>query len=550
VAAGLVPGTVATAHTGGLPPELLPAPGTTSAAAPPAAPATCPTRTDPAAFATPGKLLADNGTMLNFGRRPTGSPNQLRFIRWIERQLDTIPGVNRSAIPYTIDRWDEGRTTLRADGIPLKLSGPVPYAKRTPRRGVMAPLTEVPTGTAIDSTDVRGKIIVRDAAPGSIPYAAFRAVSWFEYDPDGTLLTDVAKNYERDFAGYNQRMADLEQAAEGGAAGIVFVHGFPRDQVAGQYAPYEGVQWKVPAVYVGVDEGERLKQLAARNAPARLTLTGRTKKAKTRTIVASLPGASEERIVVESHTDGMNAIWDNGPVGILGLARYFASLPRECRPRTLQFVFTTGHLYQRLEGGPDRGGGAEKVAQQLDEDYDKGSLALVFALEHLGAREYAAEPRVGGAPGRVLQQTGRNELNTVFVGESPLLVQAVTRAVIDHDIRRSFVMRGSDAPGARIPPHQSYGGEGTEYQQHLLPTIALVTGPWTLYNPAFGLEAIDAQLMQRQTLLFADLITELSDEPRELLGGGYLAYRAARDQLCASSFATLGLVRCKGDPFG
>ena len=84
----------------------------------------------------------------------------------------------------------------------------------------------------------------------------------------------------------------------------------------------------------------------------------------------------------------------------------------------------------------------------------------------------------------------------------------------------------------------------------VLTALALVTGPWTLYNPAFGLEAIDAQLMQRQTLLFADLITELSDQPRELLGGGYLAYRAARDALCASSFATLGLVRCKGDPFG
>ena len=49
----------------------------------------------------------------------------------------------------------------------------------------------------------------------------------------------------------------------------------------------------------------------------------------------------------------------------------------------------------------------------------------------------------------------------------------------------------TDAPAPKIPVHNSFGGEGTEYQQHLLPTISLVTGPWTLYNPAFGMEAID-----------------------------------------------------------
>jgi hypothetical protein len=255
-------------------------------------------------------------------------------------------------------------------------------------------------------------------------------------------------------------------------------------------------------------------------------------------------------MVVESHTDGMNAIWDNGPIAILALARYFAALPRECRPRTLQFVFTTGHLYQRLLGGADRGGGAEQEAKQLDADYDKGTVALVFALEHLGAREYAAEPRAAGLPGRVLKQTGRNELNTMFVGESPVLVHAVEQAVVNRDIRRSFVLRGADAPALFVPPHNSYGGEGGAYQQHLIPTIALVTGPWTLYNPAFGMEAIDGGLMRKQTLLFADLMGSLAATPAQAIGGGYLAYRAFRGLVCGSAFATLGLTRCPGDPYG
>ena len=52
-----------------------------------------------------------------------------------------------------------------------------------------------------------------------------------------------------------------------------------------------------------------------------------------------------ERIVFASHTDGMNAVWDNGPTAILALAQYFASLPLECRSRTIEFAFTTAHLY-------------------------------------------------------------------------------------------------------------------------------------------------------------------------------------------------------------
>jgi hypothetical protein len=310
------------------------------------------------------------------------------------------------------------------------------------------------------------------------------------------------------------------------------------------------VHWQLPAVYVGADEGAQLKVLAANGGSARVDIAATDVQSPTRTIVATLKGASSERIVVESHTDGMNAVWDNGPIAILALARHFAALPRACRPRTLQFVFTTGHLYQRLLGGQDRGGSAELVAKQLDSDYSKGSLAMVFALEHLGAREYAANPRPGGLPGRVLEPTGRNELNTLFVGESPLLVGNVIRAVIQRDIRRTFVMRGADAPGATIPPHNSYGGEGGAYQQHLIPTIALVTGPWTLYNPAFGMEAIDGALMRSQTLLFADLIRRLSPQPRALIGGGYLAYRLARSLICDSALTTLKLTRCPGDPYG
>src|SRR3954469_7162048 len=361
-----------------LPPYIVGDRSAPPAAVVPAAAPGCPDTADPQSFASTAQLLRENHAMAGFGRRPTGSPNQTRFIAWLEERLRGIDGVQVGDVPYTVDRWAERGASLRAGGARVAISGAVPYAKAAAGTG---PLTYVPAGTALSAQDVRGKVVVRDAVPGSVPYAAFRAVEWFEWDPDGTLAADTPNTYERDFAGYNQRLIDLDEAAKGGAAGLVFVHGFPRRQVEGQYAPYEGIHWQVPAVYVGADEGARLEQLPAAGAPASVSIAASTVKTQTRTLIATLPGISDERFVVESHTDGMNAIWDNGPIAILALARHFAALPRACRPRTLQFVFTTGPLYQHLMGTADRGGGAELEAQKLDADYDKGSIAMVFALE-------------------------------------------------------------------------------------------------------------------------------------------------------------------------
>ena len=138
-------------------------------------------------------------------------------------------------------RVDAGRT-----GEPIPLAGPVPYSKTTAEGGASGELVTIPTGTAITADNAAGKIVVRDAATTSVPKAAFAALEWWSYDPDLTLTKSIGENYERDYLAYLQRIADLEAAADAGAAGIVLVHSFPREQVRDHYAPYEGVHWKVP----------------------------------------------------------------------------------------------------------------------------------------------------------------------------------------------------------------------------------------------------------------------------------------------------------------
>jgi len=482
----------------------------------------CPSQVDDA-FASREALRQANQVMADLGPRPTASPAHEAYIDSVEQELGSVPGVRVSALHETIKRQLELDTWLHVDGVDVPVAGAVPYTKPVPD-GVTAPLLYISTGTPIADTDVTGKIVVRDAASGTIPMAVFSAVAWFVYDPAGSF--DYAGNYERDWVGAGQRVIDLQEAEDGNAAGILFVHGLPRDQVQGQYAPYTGDHWAVPGLYLGVDEGAPLIERLAEgeSLDATLGLTASQGPAPTRTLIGSLPGKSKERIVIESHTDGMNAVWDNGPVALLALAEWFAALPIECRPRTLEFVFTTAHLY--LEEA-----GAHRYAEVLDKDYDKGTVALVVALEHLGANEFQAVPREPDTlPGRELESTGESELFATFSIESPVLVNTIRDRIVAHDLRRTWLLRGADAPQVGFPPHRSFGGEGGPYREKIVPTVAAITGPWTLFDPAFTLgELIDFDLMRRQTMAFGDVVLAVDDVPREVIAGADTVYRAGRE---------------------
>ena len=101
----------------------------------------------------------------------------------------------------------------------------------------------------------------------------------------------------------------------------------------------------------------------------------------TDTLIATLPGeSSDEIIIVNTHTDGPNATEENGGVGIVALAKYFAKIPKSERKRTVVFVLTTGHF-----SGPYvpsvRG-----VIEQHPELTKKAVAAVT--IEHLGCREW------------------------------------------------------------------------------------------------------------------------------------------------------------------
>lgn len=498
--------------------------------------ARCPSAPTRASLPSAAALRQMNAFVARLRARPTGSPAQARYIDWIRRRLRAIPGVHLREQRFRINRWNTTSSRLVAvvggRRVTLPVASAVPYSKPTGPAGASAPVTVVPAADRITRANAAGRIVVRAAPAGRVPLSVFGlpVIGWSTYDPGHTIRPTGA--FLGDFIAYNDRVKDLRDAGAAGARGILFVKDLPRGQLIGHYEPYEGTAWKVPGLFLGADEGRVLTDALAAGTPVSAAVVVRAsfRHVVTRSLLATIRGASPRRIVIDSHTDGTNAVEDNGPVAMVAMARFLASLPARCRPRTIELAFSTAHFYQRVARPSVRDGGAEQLAEQLDRDYAKGTVSVVLAIEHLGARDYEEVPRAGGRPGHELRPNGQRAIQFIGVTPSPPLVAAVSHIVRAYGMRRSVLLRGSDTPGPTVPAHCSFGGEGTPYERHLLPTVGVISAPQYLYDPAFELAPIDFGVMRSEVAGYTALVLRLGRMSQAAIAGGVTKERSARAQ--------------------
>lgn len=407
------------------------------------------------------------------------------MVDWVERQAQRLPGISTRSETSRIRRWLPVTGDLASTGLlfvggqRIPIAGAIPYTEPTLySSGELIYLTD-----PITTANARGKVVIRD----------FPAV-------DRGYLAESLLN------------KDLVDAGNAGAAGLIIAFDFPRAQVRGYYEPHTGTHYRVPGVFVGGAEAQQLKQAVGRRA--NLAILAVRDQATTRSVIATLPGQSTEKIVFDTNTDGNTWVQENSNAALLALAKYFAHQPLRCRQRTIEFVFATGHLHRPAEG-------TELYARKLDAQYDDGTVAFAFALEHLGTREYV---RVG----KELQPSGLSEVFGWFAG-SPVLSAAAQNAIARHGLDRVFVLPGIDLPvPGRVPPQCSFGGLGTHLHSHLIPSMAMISGPWSLWAPSFGSHAIDFARMRAQTLAAGDTVLALANVPHAEIAGPYLGYRQAR----------------------
>jgi hypothetical protein len=457
------------------------------------------------------------------GYRGTGTKAHERVIAWVEEELAAVPGLVVRTDPFDVLRWEpapegdlERAASLTAGGQSVEVAGAVPYSAPAE---VVGPIVHLPAGEPITAEVAAGKVVLRDFPQFPLPYDALLGLA-LHRTPDTDQLSGQV--WDRPGLADTVLHEDLLAAGAAGAAGVVIAFDLPREQVAGYHEPHKGTHYRVPACFVGVEGREQLRAPAAEGATVELTVTAEVGAVSTRNVHATLPGQSSERIVIVTHTDGNTWVQENGIAALLGLARHFAGVPIEQRQRTIEFAFTTAHLHISREG-------AARYAARLDEEYDTGDVVFAFPVEHLGARALEPVAPDDGGPGRQLDFSGVAEPLLWCVGPSDPLRRAVTEAVARRALDQVLVLPGFGAPAEdRVPSILSFGGLGTLFNMHLVPTTSIITGPWSLWAPAFGGDAIDVAALRRQALAAGDVITALDGVPRDEIAGGYLTERAAR----------------------
>jgi hypothetical protein len=147
----------------------------------------------------------------------------------------------------------------------------------------------------------------------------------------------------------------LQRAEERGAAAVFISVGLPGNMkmhaVRGRI--------RVPAFSIGLDDFVAVRRMIESAAPGQapriaINLDAEmTPGLKTSMVWAVIPGMTDEMVIVNGHRDGyFEAAADNasGVATTIGLAEYFAKLPKEQRRRTIALVNSPGH-----HGTPDLG---------------------------------------------------------------------------------------------------------------------------------------------------------------------------------------------------
>jgi len=262
----------------------------------------------------------------------------------------------------------------------------------------------------------------------------------------------------------------------------------------------------LPTLYVDYKTGHSLrKRVKAGKVRARMILRSTTfPNTGTDEIVAILPGANGdpndptkgENVVVASHTDGTSASEENGPLGMLAMAKYFAQIPRSQRRRSMIFVFATGHFT-----------GYTKDTQWFIDHHPEilSKTAATLTIEHLGQKSFTDNWRFDD-----YVDDGLPEVAFSYVTSEPAII-ATARA--NH--QKEKLLR---APVVNGPVF----GVGRPFSDANLPAYAFITGPNTLYqmDRATVLEGTDANRMFQEIRTFVRILASWETLDKRTLNAG------------------------------
>jgi len=491
---------------------------------------------DPSRLPGARTLARQVSDMVALGPRFTATPAHNQFIDWIETGFQSA-GLSVSRDTFNFTQWlaqDYSLELLEGPGagpVPLAsywtfsgptgsggVTGQLAYVGAIPSPsvsgGLVAPISDADAiqrtagEAAADLTaaiaavpgGVKGRIALIDAPIAPLQMGDLDGLLTYRQQDVRHRLLD-SEDYKRAWTTILTMLEALAPFEQAGAAGVVVALDASAANAAGQFTPFINSPTSLPAVIVDRDTGRRLRAVAAGTPQARLTLQAQvTPNTPSDSLVAILPGsgASDELMIVNTHTDGMNAYEENAGIALVALAKYFAGLPASRRlSRTLVFSAVTGHF------GP----GLPQTQGFIDRHPDLVKRAAAsLTVEHFGSSEWIDDLAHGYHP------SGRVEPGAIFHSQTPIAATGI-ESLQALNLYRTEMLR---------PAGDTFFGVGASLHSAGIPSIAYIAGPNYLLSFADGghLDKLDGRRFHREVLWSADLLTRLDQVPANVLNAG------------------------------
>jgi hypothetical protein len=414
------------------------------------------------------------------GVRRAGYPADEWTEQWAKDRFTEIGLENVTLEPVDAVAWKPGKCSIEAwpDADPaavvvLPCFG-LPYSK--PASGFVAPLAELESG------NVAGKVAVSTATFMDLPMTLMRTFATRSYDPTGEF-----ESLKHMLPFTTAILNVMEPTIQAGAGAFVGVLDLPWE-THDYFVPYDALMRPIPGVWLSKSNGAALRAVMAKGpASARVAMEAETPTVTTYNVVGSLPGASNERIIVGSHHDGpwASAVEDASGISlVLAQASYWSQVPREMRPFSMKFLLQAAHV----SGFP----GADRYVEEHRAELD--DVVVEIHLEHVARR--------CNAEAGELVPTPDPEVRWWFTSTARTLEDAIESALHEHELGRSLIMPPTALGDA--PPT-----DGSRFYIAGVPIMNFLTAPMYLFDSRDTVDKVHEESLVPITKAVVDFMEQL-----------------------------------------
>lgn len=450
------------------------------------------------------EVLENIEKMNSFGVRITGSGAQRDFVDFLKGEIEKM-GLRTYSDLYSFDRWKEIGSSITIHNIKgdekIEVSSAWPYSGETGPLGVTAEVVEI-FGKHINYLPARDKIaLVKVKDLGKIPSGvAFNQRNAY---PEGV---NIPAFYKGPVPTSFVNIPLLNVAKASGVKAVICIwQGMSKDMVKGQYLPFILDYQGIPCLWVCEEEGEKL--LTAAKNKDKVTLVLEAKKEKnshSESFYTVLEGKDKtEAIIVNTHTDGVNCVEENGAIAMLAMMKYLKGLELN---RSIIFVFVTGHFRLPNFKQNDIQASSKWLKNHRDMwDGKDGHIKAVagVAVEHLGCTEWKD---VDG----VYQMTNPIDVEMTYTGNK-FMDSVYYKSLEGRELVRTVTLRGHNV---------LHFGEGQPLLNVGIPEIALVTAPdyLTVVSENHEMDKFSIDLMYEQIQSFIKMVLMLEEATAKEIG--------------------------------